>query len=185
MSALPVSGASSRRQWTLLGVLGVVLAFAAWFYYAPTTPAIPSSQAQPVAGKSDGDQLPVPDSVRLTELADLSELDEAGRNPFSYGVRPPPPPPPRPPAPPPPPAPVNLGPPPVVGPPPIALKLIGVVVVSGRSMVTLKDPASGAVFNVFEGDIVDGRYRVTKVGLQSVTLAYLDGSGVKLIGLGS
>jgi len=32
---------------------------------------------------------------------------------------------------------------------------------------------------------VDGRYRVTKVGLQSVTLAYLDGSGVKLIGLGS
>ena len=51
-------------------------------------------------------------------------------------------------------------------------------------MVTLKDPATSMVFQAFEGDIVDGRYRVIKVGLQSVTLSYVDGSGTRLLSLG-
>lgn len=56
---------------------------------------------------------------------------------------------------------------------------------SGKVMVTLKDPVSGAIFQAFEGDVVDGRYRVVKVGLQSVVLAYPDGSGQRTIALGS
>jgi hypothetical protein len=182
---MPVLGANPRQR-VLLGILAVVIILAAWYYYRPTNSTASSSQPAPVAAKPENDELPLPDTVHLGDLADAEELDDAGRNPFAYGERPVPPPPPRPPAPPTPPAPVNVGPPPVTGPPPIALKLIGVTVVSsmGKSMVTLKDPTSGAVFNAMEGDIVDGRYRVVKVGLQSVTLAYLDGSGTKLIGLG-
>jgi hypothetical protein len=182
---MPLSGANPRRQKVLLGILAVVLAFTLWYYYRPTNSTASSSEPAPVAVKAESGELPVPDTVQLSALAEAEELEDAGRNPFAYGVRPPPPPP-RVEAPPSLPPPVSLGPPPVTGPPPIALKLIGVTVVSpmGKSMVTLKDPSSGAVFNAMEGDIVDGRYRVVKVGLQSVTLAYLDGSGTKLIGLG-
>ena len=82
--------------------------------------------------------------------------------------------------------PLPTGPPAPQGPPPIALRLTGITVVqdSGRPMVSLKDPVSNAVFQAFEGDIVDGRYRVVKVGGQSVVLSYLDGSGTRTISLG-
>lgn len=55
---------------------------------------------------------------------------------------------------------------------------------SGRTMVMLKDPETGASFQAFEGDIVDGRYRIVKVGLQSVVVSYVDGTGSRTIGLG-
>ena len=50
-------------------------------------------------------------------------------------------------------------------------------------MVTLKDPGTGGLFHAFEGDIVDGRYRVVKVGTQSVVVSYVDGSGMRTVGL--
>jgi hypothetical protein len=52
-------------------------------------------------------------------------------------------------------------------------------------MVTLKDPTSGALLHAFEGDVVDGRYRIVKVGQQSVVVSYLDGSGSRTLGLGN
>jgi hypothetical protein len=54
----------------------------------------------------------------------------------------------------------------------------------GRTMVTLRDPATNTLYQAFEGDIVDGRYRVVKVGVQSVVLSYVDGTGVRTIPLG-
>jgi hypothetical protein len=51
-------------------------------------------------------------------------------------------------------------------------------------VVTLKDPGTGALFHASEGDIVDGRYRLIKVGVQSAVVAYLDGSGQRTIALG-
>jgi hypothetical protein len=94
-------------------------------------------------------------------------------------VPPPPPyvaPPPPPPGPPPPPP----GPPPI---PPIPLKLVGLTSLpdKGRTMATLKDPVTNAVFQVFEGDVVDGRYRLVKVGVTTVVMSYLDGSGQRTI----
>ncbi len=50
-------------------------------------------------------------------------------------------------------------------------------------MVTLRD-ANGTVFQAFEGDVVDGRYRVIKIGVQSVVVSYVDGSGQRTIPLG-
>jgi hypothetical protein len=73
------------------------------------------------------------------------------------------------------------------GPPPIVLRLTALIVIpgSGRTMITLKDPGTGALFQAFEGDVVDGRYRVVKVGNQSVVLSYVDGSGARTVTLGS
>jgi hypothetical protein len=50
--------------------------------------------------------------------------------------------------------------------------------------VTLKEPSTNGLYQAFEGDIVDGRFRVVRVGLQSVVLSYLDGSGTRTIPLG-
>jgi hypothetical protein len=185
MSGRP-QASRTRRQLILLAVLVVALLVVSWYLYFPATPTSVTSQPAPVvAGERAPAELPIPEALRLESLAEVGELGEARRNPFAYGVRPPPPPPPRPIAPPPPPV-VDVGPPRPQGPPPIALRLTGLTVMpgGGRSMVTLKDPATNAIHQAFEGDIVDGRYRIVKVGLQSVVVSYLDGSGVRTIGLG-
>jgi hypothetical protein len=43
---------------------------------------------------------------------------------------------------------------------------------------------NGAVVLAREGDVVDGKYRLIKVGLESVEMAYLDGQGQTTIPLG-
>jgi hypothetical protein len=48
----------------------------------------------------------------------------------------------------------------------------------------LKDPGSGAVFQALEGQIVDGRYRVVRIGQESVVLCYVDGTGQRTIPIG-
>jgi hypothetical protein len=140
-----------------------------------------------VSARNDRDAagpLPVPETVRLAELKDAPAFSEAGRDPFSFGARPAPPAPiARPAESAAPPAPVIPPPPP--GPPPIALRLIGITVPPGaQPMVTLKDPVSGVSFDALEGQIVDGRYRVIKVGERSVVLSYVDGTGMRTITLG-
>lgn len=40
---------------------------------------------------------------------------------------------------------------------------------------------NGAVVVVREGDVVDGKYRLLKVGLTSIVMAYLDGQGQQVI----
>jgi hypothetical protein len=52
-------------------------------------------------------------------------------------------------------------------------------------MVTLKDLTSGALLTGVEGDVLDGRFRVVKVGVQSVVLSYVDGTGTRTIPLGN
>ena len=59
-----------------------------------------------------------------------------------------------------------------------------VVAAGGRTLVTLKDPTSNVLYQAFEGDVVDGRYRVVRVGVQSVVVSYLDGSGLRTLPLG-
>lgn len=191
MSRLTPSTPERRRQYRLLAVLIIALAGVLAYRLWPAGAGGPSSDAgngpsaaangAPASGQAGPVTLPKP--VKLGTLETPPELEDAGRNPFTFGVRPPPPPPPRPEAPPP-----AVAPPPVrpQGPPPIALKLVGVTVVpdGGRSLVTLKDTSGPGVYQAFEGDVVDGRYRVVKVGVQSVVVSYLDGSGTRTIPLG-
>ena len=69
-------------------------------------------------------------------------------------------------------------PPPVIppGPPPIQLKFFGTVdTPRGAKVAALTD--GKAVFHGKEGDIIDGRYRIVKIGVESIVLEYADGRG--------
>ena len=184
MNILPPPGPQRRRQLVLLAITMVALVFVLMRYWPPADPAagaVPASNPQAAPGTTGvalaASQLPEP--LKLGALEPVPEAPEAGRNPFRFGVRPPPPAPPPPKAVAPPPVPQPPpGPPPV---PPIPLELVGLHTMPGeRALVTLKDK-SGAVFQVFEGQIVDGRYRVVKVGLQSVVVAHLDGTNPRTL----
>ena len=186
MKLLASTPAERRRQLILLVVLVAAAGVTYWLRLAP-------AQGTSAAGSPAADRivatgpLPVPDQVHLARLDDVAVLSDAGRNPFAYGVRPLPPPPP--------PAPTfNLPtvptapprPPEPVGPPPIPLKLSGMTTPTpgGRVVVTLQDPSSKATFPASEGDVVDGRYRVVKVGTTSVVVSYVDGTGLRTLPLG-
>ncbi|MCC7044678.1 MAG: hypothetical protein IT183_12505 [Acidobacteria bacterium] len=189
MEFLPPPGPERRRQLIRLSFLLVLLAGVLWYWSGPAVPPARTSNQAGAGTPVPAGQLPVPEALALNALRASSELEDAGRNPFVYGERaaapgtaflttPQPGPPPGPAVPPPPPVPQ--------GPPPIPLRLTGLTVVQagGRTLVTLKDPSTNTLYQAFEGDIVDGRYRVVKVGVQSVVVSYLDGSGIRTLPLG-
>src|SRR5262249_12006666 len=144
-------------------------------------------------GRSNGRSATTTAATKETLVADLrlerlkteaSELDAPTRNPFQF----------RPQASPPPsrsqasataplvvvaPPPVPQGPPP---PPPIALKYIGVLETAQGRVAIFRDNG-GDIVNGKEGDIIDGRYRLLKIGVESADLAYVDGRGRQTIRL--
>ena len=76
-------------------------------------------------------------------------------------------------------APVVSGPPPL---PAIALRYIGVADTERGRIAMLKEPG-GDILSGREGDIIDGRYRLLRVGPDSADLAYADGRGRQTIRL--
>jgi hypothetical protein len=70
---------------------------------------------------------------------------------------------------------VPTGPPP---PPPIQLKFIGVFEggAAGGKVAILSD-GRGSTFHAREGDTVDGRYKLIRIGTESVEMSYVDGRG--------
>jgi hypothetical protein len=144
-------------------------------------PSNPTRAATPAAKKD----VPVSD-LRLDLLKNgETELGPADRNPFQF----------KPKAAPPPPKPTTatgrgasivIGPPPgPVGPPPpppITLKYIGVLGTTQGKVAIFRD-TGGDIVNGKEGDIIDGRYRLLKIGVESADLAYVDGRGRQTIRL--
>lgn len=159
----------------LLAVLGGVT----WYRLREvpaSTPAQTSNPARATAAPA-ATEAPVVD-VRLELLKpSADELADAERNPFRFQARAEPEAP-RPVAPARPVAvapPVPAGPPP---PPPIGLKFIGVLDAPARiGRVAILSDSRGNVFYGKEGDIIDGRYQVLKIGTESAELAYSDGRG--------
>jgi hypothetical protein len=183
MNLLPPAGPERRRALTRLAALAALLVAVWWYQSQPAAPPPPASNV-PTGAPMSIATTTLPQAVRLADLDRAPAAVEVGRNPFDFGARPPAassrvivaPPvqlPPSPPAP--------------EGPPPIALRLTGMMVSPGatRTMVTLRDQVTGALFHAFEGDVVDGRYRVVKVGRESVVVSYVDGSGSRTLGLGN
>jgi hypothetical protein len=77
--------------------------------------------------------------------------------------------------------PVPTGPPP---PPPIPLRYIGYLDQPGETpRVAVLSDGRGNVFNGKEGDIIEGRYRVLRIGTDSADLIYVDGRGRQTIRL--
>ena len=76
------------------------------------------------------------------------------------------------------------GPPPPPPLAPITLKFIGIVDAPshGEKIAILSD-GRNAPFYGKEGAIIEGRYRILKIGVESVELAYADGRGRQTIRL--
>jgi hypothetical protein len=73
------------------------------------------------------------------------------------------------------------GPPP---PPPIPLKFIGVLEKGeGLKWAVLSLGDGRAPLHGKEGDIIDGRYRIVKIGTESIEMVHLDGRGRQTIRL--
>jgi hypothetical protein len=174
------------RQLLMLAVLGVLLAVVT---IARRSDDPAGSGSRPINGRPAGTtaaarETPVAD-LRLDRLkSEPSALGPPTRNPFQFKAKAAPPPPreqasaPKPPvlvAPPP----IPQGPPP---PPPIALKYIGVLETAQGRVAIFRD-TTGDIVNGKEGDIIDGRYRLLKIGVESADLAYVDGRGRQTIRL--
>jgi hypothetical protein len=115
---------------------------------------------------------------------DRPKPESAERNLFRFRPKPPPPAPPRDVAPAAPANPAAAGPSQPPPPPPIPLKFIGLVDVPGQSkkIVALTD-SKGSVFHGMEGETVEGRYKILKVGVESIEMSYIDGRGRQTIRL--
>jgi hypothetical protein len=144
-----------------------------------TSPPPPASRtgarSQPVATG------PVAPDVHLTALSgDRVKPVGEERNLFRFKPKAAPPPPPAPPGPPPGPVtPVPTGPPPPAPPPPITLKFIGVFDTGEqKAKIAILSDSAGHVFSGTEGGPpIEGRYRILKIGAESIEMSYLDGRG--------
>lgn len=69
------------------------------------------------------------------------------------------------------------------GPPPIPLKFIGIVdaPTQGGKLAVLSDGRS--VLYGHEGEILDGRFKIVRIGIESIELTYADGRGRQTIRL--
>ena len=173
-----------------VGALAVVV-LAMWSLW-PASPAPSASAPPPAAGstapgaqQSAGAAAVAP--VKLEALtAERQPPSDTPRNPFRYQPKAAPPSPkplvvppgpsattdPAKPMPPP-------GPPP---PPPIPLKFIGILErANGVKWAVLSD--GKAPMHGREGDIIDGRYRIVKIGTESIELTYVDGRGRQVVRL--
>jgi hypothetical protein len=180
-------GSRSPRELALASVAMAVLAVAMWTLRAggrPASTAAPSGT--PAANTAQGKNGPS-SGVNLDALSqDRPEPEENSRNPFRFKQAPAP-------TPPPPTTPVSRGatppslmvpdgPPQPPPPPPITLKYIGEVADAakpGGKIAVLTDGRN--VYHGREGEVIEGRYRILKIGVESVDVAYLDGRGRRTI----
>ena len=179
--------AANRRTLILAGVLVATVAGAAWIWFGGADSTAPSSAPGRVAGNApratpaQGTDPGLVD-VNLEALTSpRPALEEGGRNPFRFQTRTTPvaaaprseatPTVALTPA-------VSNGPPP---PPPISLKFIGIVEKGGTKIAVLS--GAGYTLTAQEGQSVDGRYRILKIGVESLDISYLDGRGRQTIRL--
>ena len=179
--------ARRRRNQLLLAAVALVLGlvvYRAW----PTTAVAPEATSN-VKGAAqtagDGGALSAPD-VQLEALdAEWPVPGDATRNPFQFGSSAPAPPPPRPTTPVgPPPAPGSPGGPSLsAGVPPIPLKFIGIIEAPAQAqkIAVLRDDRG--VYRGKEGEAIEGRYRILRIGAESIEMSYLDGRGRQTIRL--
>jgi hypothetical protein len=184
--------ATERRRQLLLGFLAIALAFIVYRTWTQTSAAPTSASNQRTAARgaapvsSAGEQPAGPSSLEVHVSAlgqDRPKPARGERNPFRFKPKPAPPPPPAPvPVVLPPPAPVvPTGPPP---PPPITLKFIGVFEQGeGKPKVAILSDGVGPPMYGVEGQPVAGRYRILRIGAESIEMAYLDGRGRQTIRL--
>jgi len=167
--------AVDRNRLVVGSVAGLALVLVVWWQWPSSattatpqpagTAAAQAHGARPTAAPSSTG----PVEVRLNALVvDRQEPGKAARNPFRYQPKAAPPP-----------KMVT----PVAPPPPIALKLIGVLErANGVKWAVLSDGKSAPLYGK-DGDIIDGRYVIVKIGTESIEMTYADGRGRQMIRL--
>ena len=175
-----------RRNQLVLGGVAVVLAvvaYAAWPRMALGPASSPNGRGGATTAPRTSEAAGATPLVHLPMLEAKRPEPVAGdRNPFRFKPPPAPPPPPRVEGPPTPVVP--SGPPPPAPLPPITLKFIGTVEApeqSPKKIAVLSDGRN--VFHGREGDIIEGRFRILRIGAESIEMAYLDGRGRQTIRL--
>ena len=187
--------ATERRRQLLLGGLVVVLVVVLVKIWPSATSARSATSAPDAPGSNrtgaGGTPRPEEKTAAGPPVVHLDALDSekpqpeaAERNLFRFKPKAPPPPPPAPVRPAQPAMPVVPAGPPPPPVPPISLKFIGVVEAPahGEKIAILSD-GRNAPFYGKEGAIIEGRYRILKIGVESVELAYTDGRGRQTIRL--
>jgi hypothetical protein len=182
---MPVT--AERRRLLVLG--GLVVALAVVLYRGSSAPAgpvaRPSNSRSPVRAAAATGQPQAPDVHLEALVAERPGPGDADRNLFRFAQRSPSGPAPGPPG----------GPEvPVVTPPlvtpgpggaqPITLKFIGILErpEQGVKIAILSD-GRGVPFHGKEGDVVAGRYRILRIGAESIEMTHLDGQGRQTIRL--
>jgi hypothetical protein len=174
-------GASQRPRPWLLVLLGLAIAayvltqmFSGGAVVRPVTTAGPRPATPAQAERIDPEEL----DVRIEALNEAPEgPSNGGRNPFRFQPKAPPP------APPPPPMvqrptpPSEQGPTGPPSPPPIGnlIKFIGIVETGKGRIGAFSD--CRYTFSGREGEIIEGRFRVVKIGVESAVVEYVDGRG--------
>jgi len=175
------------RQWVLAGLL---LALASVVGYqvmgGSATQALPSSNPTTRSGIAEAGGGAPPPEVRIEALAAGAAAEPVpGRNPFRFQPR----------------AAARpaqgeggsagtpaaprlepVAPRPAPTAPPIALKFIGTMASADRGLIAALSDGT-FVFHGREGDVVDGRYRIVQIGVESIVLERVDGSGRQTIRL--
>jgi hypothetical protein len=185
---------TERRRQLLLAVLAVVLAVIVYYAWPGTSRQSTSSSNQRAAGTSGAVRdrtargaAPQPTTdVHLEALeAERPKPGPTERNLFRFREKPPPRLPdagrgtPGPDVPIPT---VPTGPPQPPPLPPINLKFLGFVEqAAGKPKIAILSDGSGPPQYAKEGDVVLGRYRILKIGEESVEVAYSDGRGRQTI----
>ena len=177
-----------RMQLSLVVGLACLALFAVLLAGRDNAPATAAAR-RPVRGSSArasaANELAVED-LRLNRLRiTTGELESVERNLFRFESRPAPPPPPDANAPrggaAPPPVRVAAGPPAV---PAIPLKYIGLLEAPSQAgRVAVLSDGQGNIFYGKEGDTIEGRYLMLRIGPMSAELSYLDGRGRQTIRL--
>lgn len=174
-----VRGGGKPRPW-LLVLLGLAIAaYLGTQMFSGGQPGAPVTSSAPRQAGTAASQ-PVLDPAELdvkieTLAAHSTEEADVERNPFRFQPKPAPPPPPM--APPPvtsyapPPKPVDPGPPPIGN----TIKFIGIMDTGKGKVGAFSD--CKASFPGREGEVIEGRYRVVRIGVESAVLEYLDGTG--------
>lgn len=179
----------NRRSAILLGVLALVVVLALLSggdgdagSDDALVPVAPTRTARTRAARGGSTDAPPVDYVVALRSADLEDVPAAsgpGRDPFRFYQAPPPPaPPPSPPARPRP-APVPVAPqpppppaqPPVPRPPPVDLTYLGSFGPQDRPIAVFTDGTE--IFNVRQGDVIAGKFRVERIGYESADLAFI------------
>ena len=177
-----------RRREIVTGAAAVAIAAIALYRisttFAPVTTAGAASppgvapSRQQVAGQ--------PDRVPRVDLESLKVQRpgpvDSRRDPFRFRPKAPPP------SPQPPPqqvqqptVPLNTGPAEPLPPPRIAVKYIGILETGKTGLVAIFSDGRGTPFYGKQGEIIDGRYKILRIGVESADLAYLDGRGRQTI----